>query len=66
MNSLDRNTRKSCISRKDTLGIQAMYSRKNTSLPNKEHRKYPYLLKGIKIDRKNQVWGCDITYIRLK
>lgn len=50
----------------DTLGVQAMYPQRNTSLPNREHKKYPYLLKGLKIDRKNQVWGCDITYIRLK
>ena len=48
------------------LCIEAMGPKKNTSLPNPQHKKYPYLLKGLKIERVNQVWGCDITYIRLE
>ena len=38
----------------------------NTSRPNPEHKVYPYLLRGLKIERQNQVWGIDITYIRLR
>jgi putative transposase len=47
------------------MGIEAIYPRKYTSIPNKEHRVYPYLLRGLVINRPNQVWGVDITYIRL-
>ena len=38
----------------------------NTSRPCPEHKVYPYLLRGLKIERPNQVWGIDITYIRLR
>ena len=38
----------------------------NTSRPSPEHKVYPYLLRGLKICRPNQVWGIDITYIRLR
>ncbi len=49
------------------LGIEAIYPkpRKNTSAPNKQHKKYPYLLNTLEIDRPDQVWCADITYIRL-
>lgn len=47
------------------MGIEAIYPHKNTSKPDKEHVIYPYLLKNIAITRPNQVWGADITYIRL-
>lgn len=47
------------------MGIEAIYPHKNTSKPDKEHIIYPYLLKNIVILRPNQVWGADITYIRL-
>lgn len=49
------------------LGLEAIYpkSKKNTSQPDNQHRKYPYLLKNLPIIRPNQVWGTDITYIRL-
>jgi len=46
------------------MGIIAIYPKKNTSQPHPEHAKYPYLLKGLEINRPNQVWGTDITYIR--
>ena len=46
--------------------IQAMYPRPRTSMGNKSHKKYPYLLKGLVIDRPNQVWATDITYIKVK
>lgn len=48
------------------MGIEAIYPKKNLSLPDKQHRIYPYLLKGLTIDQVNQVWGVDITYIRLR
>lgn len=47
------------------MGIEAIYPKRRLSVPNSEHRVYPYLLKGIKITRPNQVWAVDITYIRL-
>lgn len=49
----------------DKLGIEAIYPTKNLSQPKEGHRLYPYLLTGVKIERPNQVWSADITYIRL-
>jgi putative transposase len=46
------------------MGIEAIYPKK-TSIPDKQHLVYPYLLKGLVINHPNQVWGIDITYIRL-
>jgi len=48
------------------LGLQAIYPKKRLSLGNKEHEKYPYLLRGLRIARPNHVWCSDITYIRLR
>jgi len=45
------------------MGIEAIYRRPNTSKPAVGHKIYPYLLRGVKIDRPNQVWAMDITYI---
>lgn len=45
------------------MGIEAMYPKPKTSIGNKEHYKYPYLLKDLKIYKPNQVWGTDITYV---
>ena len=45
------------------MGIAAIYRRPNTSKPNPEHKIYPYLLRGLMVDRPNQVWAMDITYI---
>ena len=44
-------------------GIEAIYRRRNTSKPAPGHKIYPYLLRGVKVERPNQVWACDITYI---
>jgi putative transposase len=48
------------------MGIQAVYPKPRLSLPNQQHRVYPYLLGGLSIERPNQVWSTDITYIRLQ
>jgi len=45
------------------MGIEAVYRRPNTSKPNPGHKIYPYLLRGMVIDRPNQVWAMDLTYI---
>ncbi len=48
------------------LGLEAIYPKPNLSKSNKEHFRFPYLLKGMKIEYSNEVWATDITYIRLK
>ena len=45
--------------------IQVLYPKRNISRKNLEHRTYPYLLKGLNIEKSNQVWCADITYIKL-
>jgi len=45
------------------MGIEALYRKPNTSKPGKGHTIYPYLLRGVNVDRPNQVWAMDITYI---
>ena len=45
------------------MGIEAIYRRPNTSKPAPGHKIYPYLLRGLKVERPNQVWATDITYI---
>ena len=49
----------------EQMGISAIYQKPHLSLNNSGHPVFPYLLKGLKIVRPNQVWGTDITYIRL-
>lgn len=48
------------------MGIEAIYQKPRTTKATPEHRKYPYLLRGLKIAHPNQVWATDITYIRLR
>jgi putative transposase len=47
------------------MGIEALYRRPNTSKPAPGHKIYPYLLRGLKVERANQVWAMDITYIAM-
>ena len=65
--------RKRVISAMKHMGIQALYPKPKTSVANKEHLKYPYLLedyqngdKQVVVERSNAVWSGDITYIRLE
>ena len=46
-----------------TMGLTAQYPKRNLSLANKAHKVYPYLLRNLVIDRSNQVWATDITFI---
>ena len=48
------------------MGLAPIYQRPRTTVPNPEHRIYPYLLRGLVVDRPNQVWCTDITYIPMR
>ena len=48
------------------MGIEAIYPKPKLSKSHPAHKIYPYLLRGRKIDRVNQVWSTDITYVRMK
>jgi putative transposase len=48
------------------MGLEANYPKPNLSKKHPEHKIYPYLLKDVEIDRVDQVWSTDITYIRLQ
>jgi putative transposase len=45
------------------MGLEAVYPKPKTTLSAREHKKYPYLLRGVEIGRANQVWSADITYV---
>lgn len=45
------------------MGIEALYRRPRTTRPEPGHKIHPYLLRGVEIRRRNQVWAMDITYI---
>ena len=47
------------------MGIEAVYQKPKLSTRSKKHKIWPYLLRGVSIDRPNQVWSTDITYIRM-
>lgn len=47
------------------MGLQAIYPKRRLSIGNAKHKKYPYLLEGVAITHRDQVWSSDITYIRL-
>ena len=48
------------------MGLEAIYPGPKTSQRNPEHQVYPYLLRNLTIDRRDQVWGVDITYVPLR
>jgi len=48
------------------MGLEAIYPKPRLSVAMPGHRIYPYRLRGVKIERPDQVWGSDITYIRLR
>jgi putative transposase len=50
----------------DLMGLETSYPQPKTSVPGLTEQRYPYLLPGMNIERCNQVWSCDITYIRLQ
>jgi putative transposase len=47
------------------MGIEAIYPKPRLSQPGLDHRVYPYLLSQLQIERPNQVWSTDITYVRM-
>jgi len=48
------------------MGLQAIYPKPKTSTPAPGHKRYPYLLRGLKIIRPGQVWSTDITYVPME
>lgn len=47
------------------MGLEAVYPKPNLSIANKEHKKFPYLLRGLVVKHPNQAWAADITYVPL-
>lgn len=48
------------------MGIEAIFPKPRTSLADRQHTKYPYLLKDLRVERPDQVWCADITYIPMR
>jgi len=48
------------------MGLEAIYPKPRTTVVDRAHRIYPYLLRGVAITRPNQVWSTDITYIPMQ
>ena len=59
--------RRDCGSPHGLMGIEALYRKKQqTTKRNPEHPVFPYLLRGLTIERANHVWSADITYIPME
>ena len=48
------------------MGLTPIYQRPRTTVPHPEHRVFPYLLRGMVVERPNQVWCTDITYLPMR
>jgi putative transposase len=48
------------------MGLMAIYQKPRTSIPHPEHKVYPYLLRGVAIEKPNHVWCADISYIPMR
>ncbi|MDA7430950.1 DDE-type integrase/transposase/recombinase [Primorskyibacter aestuariivivens] len=48
------------------MGLMPIYQKPNTSKAAKGHKTYPYLLRGLRVERPNQVWCADITYLPMR
>lgn len=59
----EKVNRKRVVRLMQKMGLQAIYPHKNTSIPDNQHKKYPYLLRNLAISHPDQVWAADITYI---
>ena len=57
--------RKRVVRLMEVMGIEAVYPQPRLSQPGENQRIYPYLLRGVEVNRVNQVWSTDITYIRM-
>ena len=57
--------RKRIIRLMQLMGLEAVYPKPKLSQPGEDHKIYPYLLKNVDVERVNQVWSTDITYIRM-
>ena len=55
--------RKRCRRLMKTMGIEALVPKPSTSVPDKQHRKYPYLLREHAVSHPDEVWAADITYV---
>lgn len=58
-----RTGRKRCRRLMRTMGIEALVPKPSTSVPDKQHRKYPYLLREGAVSKPDDVWAADITYV---
>jgi putative transposase len=63
---LEKVNRKRVVRLMQKMGLQAIYPRKKASIPDHQHKKYPYLLRNLSITHPNQVWATDITYIPMR